>query len=142
MIATVHNSRRRTVAACFLGACLLPMSVSLALAQSSDGSFSSPVRFMPRDGEVLYRTSCQACHMSDGQGAIGAGSYPPLAKNAKLRARRYPVFIVVNGSKAMPPFRNQLDDEQVAAIVNYIRTHFGNAYKDNVSAADVKAARR
>ena len=41
----------------------------------------------------------------------------------------------------MPPFGRQLDDEQVAAVVNYVRTHFGNDYRDNVSAADVKAAR-
>jgi mono/diheme cytochrome c family protein len=110
-------------------------------AQSADGSFSNPARFMPKDGEVLYRTSCQACHMPAGQGAAGAGVYPALASNSKLQAGRYPVFVVVNGSKAMPPFRNQLDDEQVAAVVNYIRTHFGNDYKDRVSAGDVKAVR-
>src|SRR5260370_7111461 len=79
--------------------------------------------------------------MSAGEGAIGAGAYPALAKNSKLRARRYPVYVVVNGSKAMPPFRNLLDDEQVAAVLNYLGTHFGNKYTDTVSAADVKAAR-
>jgi mono/diheme cytochrome c family protein len=124
-----------------LAACLLTMSASTAIAQSPDGSFSNPTRFMPRDGEVIYRTSCQACHMSAGEGASGAGVYPALAKNSKLQARRYPVYIVVNGSKAMPPFRNLLDDEQVAAVVNYMRTHFGNGYTDTVSASDAKSAR-
>ena len=32
--------------------------------------------------------------------------------------------------------------EQLAAVVNYVRTHFGNDYGDSVSADDVKAARR
>jgi mono/diheme cytochrome c family protein len=127
---------------CGFAACLLTMSASHAIAQTPDGSFSDPTHFVPRDGEVLYRTSCQGCHMPAGEGAIGAGAYPALAKSSKLRARRYPVYVVVNGSKAMPPFGNLLDDEQVAAVVNYTRTHFGNDYKDSVSAADVKAARQ
>jgi len=96
---------------------------------------------MPRDGEVLYRSSCQACHMAEGQGAAGAGVYPALARNPKLRTAKYPVFLVVNGTRAMPPFGGQMDDEQIAAVVNYLRSHFGNDYKDTVSAADVNAAR-
>ena len=35
-----------------------------------------------------------------------------------------------------------MSDEQVADVVNYVRTHFGNSYPDAVSAADVAAARR
>ncbi len=42
----------------------------------------------------------------------------------------------------MPPFGPMMNDEQVAAVVNYVRTHLGNDYKDAVSAADVKSARR
>jgi mono/diheme cytochrome c family protein len=136
MTSIVQDSLR-----CGLAACLLMMSASQAIGQTPDGSFSDPTRFIPRDGEVLYRTSCQGCHMSAGEGAIGAGAYPALAKNSKLRARRYPVSVVVNGSKAMPPFGHFLDDEQVAAVVNYVRTHFGNDYKDSVSTADAKAVR-
>jgi mono/diheme cytochrome c family protein len=35
-----------------------------------------------------------------------------------------------------------MSDEQVADVVNYLRTHFGNAYAGVVTAADVSAARR
>jgi mono/diheme cytochrome c family protein len=35
-----------------------------------------------------------------------------------------------------------LSDDQVAAVVNYVRTHFGNNYQDAVTAEDVKTARR
>jgi mono/diheme cytochrome c family protein len=110
-------------------------------AQAPDASFSSPVRFVQRDGEVIYRTVCQGCHMTDGKGAVGAGVYPALANNARLAAAGYSVLVVVNGQKGMPPFARLLDDEQVAAVVNYVRTHFGNAYTDGVSAADVRQAR-
>lgn len=111
-------------------------------AQSADGSFSNPQRYVPRDGAVLYRTSCQACHMANGEGASGAGTYPALAKNVKLRTARYPVFVVTNGQKGMPPFGPMMDDEQIAAVVNYIRGNLGNDYKDTVTPADVKAIRK
>jgi mono/diheme cytochrome c family protein len=41
----------------------------------------------------------------------------------------------------MPPIGSMMSDDQVAAVVNYVRTHFGNQYRDAVSAADVKLAR-
>ena len=110
-------------------------------AQSSDGSFMSPLRFMQRDGEVIYRTVCQGCHMAAAQGAVGAAAYPALASDPKLAAAGYSVLVVVNGSKDMPPFGTLLDDKQVAAVVNYVRSHFGNSYPDTVSPADVKSAR-
>jgi mono/diheme cytochrome c family protein len=98
--------------------------VSAAGAQSSDGSFMNSRRFMQRDGEVIYRTVCQGCHMAAAQGAVGAGAYPALANDAKLAAAGYWVLVVVNGSKGMPPFGALLDDEQVAAVVNYVRSSF------------------
>jgi mono/diheme cytochrome c family protein len=116
-------------------------TASTAGAQSPDGSFMSSRRFMQRDGEVIYRTVCQGCHMPDARGAVGAGSYPALANDPKLAEAEYPVLVVVDGSKGMPPFGKLLDDEQVAAVVNYVRSHFGNSYSDSVSPADVGSAR-
>jgi len=122
-------------------AMILTGSTSAASAQSSDGSFMSARRFMQRDGEVIYRTVCQSCHMVAAQGAVGAGAYPALANDPKLAVAGYSVLVVVNGSKDMPPFGALLNDEQVAAVVNYVRSHFGNSYPDTVSSADVRSAR-
>jgi mono/diheme cytochrome c family protein len=116
-------------------------STSAARAQSPDGSFMSSRRFMQRDGEAIYRTVCQSCHMAAAQGAVGAGAYPALANDPKLAATGYSVLVVVNGSKGMPPFGALLDDEQVAAVVNYVRSHFGNSYPDTVLSVDVRSAR-
>src|SRR5882757_11454685 len=117
-------------------------SASAALAQSPGPFSSSPFRFTYQEGEAIYRNVCAGCHMPDGRGATGAGAYPALTRNAKLEAAGYPVLLVVNGQKAMPAFGRQLDDNQVAAVVNYIRGNFGNAYADRVSTDDVKAARQ
>jgi mono/diheme cytochrome c family protein len=117
-------------------------TTAAALAQSASSFSSSPFRFTHQDGEAIYRNVCAGCHMPDGRGATGAGAYPALARNAKLEAAGYPVLLVVNGQKAMPAFGRQLDDNQVAAVVNYIRSNLGNAYADRVSTDDVKAARQ
>jgi mono/diheme cytochrome c family protein len=100
--------------------------------------FASSQRFLYRDGEHLYRATCQGCHMPDGKGAQGAGAYPALAGNPRLASSLYPVAILLNGKNGMPQFARFFDDAQIAAVVNYVRTHFGNNYADAVSAADVK----
>ena len=42
----------------------------------------------------------------------------------------------------MPGFGGFMDDAQVAAVVNYLRSNFGNDYKYQISADDVKNARQ
>jgi mono/diheme cytochrome c family protein len=104
-------------------------------------SVSTGFRFTETTGEDLFTSVCQGCHMPDGNGAAGAGTYPSLARDKNLEAKGYPVTIVVRGQRAMPPVGDLMSDDQVAAVVNYIRTHFGNQYQDAVSAEDVKTAR-
>ena len=113
-----------------------------AVAQSPDARFVNPARFMAATGEGLYADVCQGCHMPEGVGAIGAGAYPALAGNPKLAAAGYPLALVLRGRNGMPPFGDLLTDIQVAAVVNYVRTHFGNHFADEVTAADAKAARQ
>ena len=98
--------------------------------------------FTEQGGEAIFKNVCQGCHMPDAKGAVGAGMYPALAKNPKLETAGYPVAVVVNGQKAMPAFGGMFSDQQVADVVNYVRTHFGNNYRDAVTARDVKDARR
>ena len=100
---------------------------------------SPPYNF--QGGEAVFKNICQGCHMANAQGAVGAGMYPALARNAKLEVAGYPVAVVVHGQKAMPAFGPFLNDQQIADVINYVRTNFGNNYKDKVSPADVKAQR-
>jgi len=101
--------------------------------------FFSPFPF--DGGEAIYKGVCQGCHMPDAKGAVGAGAYPALAKNENLETAAYPISMVLKGQKAMPGLGMQLDDQQIADVVNYVRTHFGNKYRDKVKPADVKALR-
>ena len=123
------------------------MSLAMPAARADEESRSrSPAlspgfRFTETTGEDLFASACQGCHMPDGKGAVGAGTYPSLANDSNLEAGRYPVHVVVRGQRAMPPVGAMMSDAQVAAVVNYVRTHFGNQYRDAVSAEDVKLAR-
>jgi mono/diheme cytochrome c family protein len=118
----------------------LLLSPVTAHAQSA-AHFSPFFRFTEQSGEELFANVCQGCHMPDARGAVGAGIYPSLAGNKNLEAAGYPVYVIVRGQRAMPQFGVMMSDEQVAAVVNYLRTHFGNDYKDAVSAEDVKVVR-
>ncbi len=97
--------------------------------------------FPMQDGEAIYKGVCQGCHMPDAKGAVGAGAYPALAKNENLETAGYPVGVIVKGQKAMPAFADYFSDEQIANVVNYVRTHFGNKYRDKVKPEDVKLMR-
>ena len=111
-------------------------------AAADSHGFVSATRFGQQDGRSLYASICAGCHMPDGRGAVGAGAYPALAGNQKLEFPDYPVSIVLNGLHGMPGFATQLDDRQVAAVVNWIRTNLGNNYRaDPATPESVKAAR-
>lgn len=142
-----------------LAAGILTGSVSVALAQDAaqprqgdsaalvaqqgdvDGAFVMPGRFSEPDGEKMYRRVCAACHMPDAAGATGAGKYPALANNPNLAASGYPMLVTLKGLNGMPPVGEMMKDQQVANVVNYVRTHFGNHYEDAITAEDVKAMR-
>ncbi len=91
----------------------------------------------PHPGAIVYQEVCQACHMANGQGAVGAGRIASLAKNEKLEYPDYPISVVTGGRGAMPWFRGQLTDQQIADAVSYVRINFGNKYKSKVTAAMV-----
>jgi mono/diheme cytochrome c family protein len=141
---TFHISLRTSAA---IVAASLVFADGEALAQSTGSPPpgrvpSSGFQFSETSGEALYANVCQACHMPDGKGAIGAGTYPALAGNQNLAAARFPVTVVLHGLRGMPPVGYFMTDDQVAAVVNYARTHFGNNYSDAVTAGDVKAVRQ
>jgi len=120
---------------------LVLASLATADAFAAEPVLSPGFRFSEQTGEALYSNACQACHMGSGEGATGAGRYPSLVKNPKLETGDYVTYVVLHGQKAMPPFARLMTDEQVAAVVNYVRTHFGNAYREPVTADEVKKAR-
>ena len=73
---------------------------------------------------------------------VFVAAYPPLAANKKLQSTEFVLAVLFSGLRGMPPVGSMMSDEQVADVINYVRTHFGNGYADAVSAVDVAAARQ
>lgn len=90
-------------------------------------------------GKLVYENNCQSCHHSDGKGL--AGSVPALAGNDAVVAQEpYNVIMALlegfapQGSwGAMASFANQLSDDQIADVSNYIRTSWGNQAPPNAA---------
>ena len=89
-------------------------------------------------GRKIYEQQCSICHGGDGKGHPPA--YPPLAGNTSITMASpvNSIRMVLNGGYApgtkknprphgMPPFSHILDDEQVAAVVTYIRVAWENS---------------
>ncbi|AKJ43943.1 hypothetical protein QQ39_15155 [Pragia fontium] len=116
------------------------MGTSLCFA---DGvGTTGPGQFPERTGDALYQSICQSCHMPAGEGAVGAGHYPPLADNGDLISSMFLADIIMYGKRGMPPFGGVLDDEQIMELTNYIRSHFGNDYKDKITQEQIHFLRK
>lgn len=129
------------IAVAGLGLCISSAAIADGAQDMGAGAMNRGGPYDFKGGQAIYTNVCQGCHMPDAKGAVGAGMYPALAKNAKLEVAGYPVAVITHGQKAMPSFGTLLNDQQVADVVNYIRTNFGNSYKDKVKPEDVKAQR-
>lgn len=89
------------------------------------------------EGALLYLNKCAGCHRSDGQGY--AKAFPALAGNAVLQTAdaTSAINIILSGGAVpathtapsaltMAPYAQELNDDQVAAVVNFIQTSWGN----------------
>ncbi|WP_374468561.1 cytochrome c [Phenylobacterium sp.] len=121
-------------------AAALILSALPALADEPGPGGSKPP--VPKTGAEVYKVYCQACHMADAKGAVGAAAFPALAANPRLGSPQYAMFIIENGKAAMPGFKGSLTPAQEAALIGYLRTHFGNSYPEPVTVADVEAMRK
>lgn len=94
-------------------------------------------------GKEKYEMICVACHKADGRGL------PPLypALRGSSVAVGHPILrhieLILNGipGSAMQPYKDQLSDEEIAAIATYERNAWGNNTNDLIQPADVAHAR-
>jgi mono/diheme cytochrome c family protein len=90
------------------------------------------------NGAQLFVANCASCHNWTGQGvgASAPGAYPSLIHNTTVGANdaNNLAMVILHGVNRttqqadvlMPGFGGELTDAQVAAITNYVTTHFGN----------------
>ena len=145
----MRGRRGNRAAAAMLCAVLASAAVGTP-GRADDAGMLNAAVLNTTDGQQIYAQICQGCHMSDGRGADGAGHYPALAQDRTLASRQYMALTLLMGRRNMPAFGAKhaigfggppatLTEEQIAAVINFVRSHFGNHYTDPMTAAEVHA---
>lgn len=122
----------------------LALCLSLHACQCSDkpkvgpvtDASASPEEQFAQRGKPIFETRCAQCHQANGQGL--PGFFPPLTRTEWVLGDKGRLIrlllngmigpIQINGEaydSAMPP-HNSLADEQIAAVLTYVRQNFGN----------------
>jgi mono/diheme cytochrome c family protein len=92
-----------------------------AWAQGTDDLF--------KQGQKVYQENCVDCHRHNGKGL--PGTFPAHDGNPFVVGPPEPVIAtVLNGQKGnlgqMPSWKDKLDDQQIAAVITYIRQAWSN----------------
>ena len=89
-------------------------------------------------GQQVYEANCASCHKSNG---IGGGVYPAIVgSKIATGAKAAHIDLVLQGKNAMPAW-SALSDVELAAVLSYQRTSWGNQ-ADIVMPAEIRAARK
>jgi mono/diheme cytochrome c family protein len=105
--------------------------------KSGETKSGDDIAAMLEKGKQIFTTTCQACHQATGTGVPGA--FPPLAESEWVNGPpKRMVAIILHGlqgeitvkgqnfQNVMPPFKDQLKPEDIAAVATYVRNSFGN----------------
>lgn len=87
---------------------------------------AAPAIFAAEDGVAVYKAKCAMCHGGSGQGDT------PMGKTLKVKNLSSPdvqkqtdeqlTSTINKGKGKMPPFANKLNEDQVKAVIGYVRT--------------------
>lgn len=75
-------------------------------------------------GAQVYAARCSGCHGDRGEGRVG----PRLSSNPALADRAFVVGRVTNGRGIMPAFGRVLTAEELYAVVDHVRSSWGNGF--------------
>jgi len=89
--------------------------------------------------QSLFNDNCSACHQTTGKGVKGA--FPALAGDPFVQGDPGPMLATVLAGRAgMPSFKDELSDADLASLLTYVRTAWGNKGKP-LTPLDIAAAR-
>lgn len=112
---------------------------NIATVNESNPSYAGTMdkSVLMEKGKQVFTTNCQACHQATGTGIPGL--FPPLAESEWVNGPpKQVVAIILHGilgeitvkgemfQGVMPPFKDQLKSDDIAAVATYIRNSFGN----------------
>lgn len=135
---------RKVIAYLFLAGCSAAPPTPPTTAQVT------PATLQP--GQAAFESTCAVCHQASGSGV--PGTFPPLAGSEWVNGPpEIPIAVVLRGAQgsfkvggmtysgSMPPHRDTLKDDQIAEILSYVRSSWGNSASP-VTAAQVATLRK
>jgi mono/diheme cytochrome c family protein len=91
------------------------------------------------DGKALFMKNCAACHQPTGKGIPGA--FPALANSKFVQGQGNEVAsVLLKGRGGMPDFSESLSDRDIATVLTFVRSSWGNK-ANGLSEADIGALR-
>jgi mono/diheme cytochrome c family protein len=99
---------------------MLLATTSITLSAGELGSIA-------KRGEVVYEENCSGCHQPNGEGM--ANTFPKLVGAAVVVGTpKNLIEVVIRGRGiSMPPVPPKMSDSDIAAVINFIRTSWGNS---------------
>lgn len=100
-----------------------PALADLGLAPSDDQTAAFTGQVAGRSADLYYLDSCAGCHGTDRRGATG----PALLPERLSQDDEYYASVILDGKPGtvMPPWGYQLNDEDVATLVAFLRSDTG-----------------
>lgn len=90
-------------------------------------------------GRQVYEASCVRCHREGGRGVEGI--FPSLRQNELIQGPAEPLLIVLlRGRAAMPGFGETLSNKEIAAVLSYLRSRWGNE-AERIPVGEISAVR-
>jgi len=127
------------------------VSAAAASPAATAGTMAAAGGASAAAGEKVYTTNCSSCHQANGKGQPGV--FPPLAGNSVVTGAATVVIGIVKNGKSgpitvagtkyngqMPAWKGTLSDSDIASVVTYIRSAWGNK-AGAVTAAQVTAVK-
>jgi mono/diheme cytochrome c family protein len=129
-----------------VGGQVIPQSVDRvpATVQLAANNVLVPTQYNAGKGAEIFSANCAACHQSGGQGLPGA--FPPLMGDPVVNDddAAHHIQVVLHGLRdvkvagvayaaAMPPFAGTLSNAQIADVIDYERSSWGNRGKPTVA---------
>ncbi len=104
--------------------------------QATDAAENRLETTVEHPGNEIYQSVCLVCHMADGSGV--PGMHPPISESDYVTGDKERLIkVILNGmqgkvevkgetyNSVMPP-QAHLTDQQIADVLTFIRTNFGN----------------
>jgi mono/diheme cytochrome c family protein len=119
------------------------IKAALVVAAALAAAASAPSRAQDAgaslDGKALFLKNCAACHQPTGKGIPGA--FPALAGSKFVQGAGSEVAsVLLKGRGGMPDFSESLSDRDIATVLTFVRSSWGNK-ADGLTEAEVSALR-